>query len=127
MPDIKKHKKVLRDNISGVNPNYLRKNLNITRSKCDDFRMRLIQILRTDICNIVLEYYDSKDINVLIKYIEINKVQEEYFKKAVTERLVKEFILQEKREDYNSIPKESIIYISRIMLHFMKIIAQEFQ
>lgn len=129
MPEIKKHKKIYRDNISCVNSNFLRVTLNIKKSLHDDFRVRVLHYLDGDISDIVLQYYESKDISVLSNYIELNGVPEEHFAKDPTRRLITERILQDKlpNEKEYRISKDAILYLSRILLYKMRIIAQDFQ
>jgi len=127
MPPIKRE--LYRDNIASINANFLKNKLNIKKSQCDNFRWQVMNYLVNDMCELVMEYYESKDVNVLFNYIELNGILEDHFKKEPTRRLIIECILQEKmpREEKYVLPKDVIMCLARILFHKMKIIAQDFQ
>lgn len=122
----KKHFVVYRDNIASVNDNYLRTKFGIKASQCDNFRTRIINFLE-ELKDIVIEYYESKDINILNNYIGINGVSEEYFKKEPTKRLIIEIILQNNLpQQHFVLADDAILLLARILFRQMLIISQDF-
>lgn len=123
----KKHFVVYRDNIASINANYLRTKFGIKASQCDNFRRCIINFLEEELKDIVIKYYELKDINILNNYIDINGVSEEYFKKEPTKRLIIEIILQNNLpQQHFVLADDAILLLARILFRQMLIISQDF-
>lgn len=121
-----------RDNIACVNPNFLKTNFNIKRSKCDDFRTDVIDCIESDeFKNLVFRYCRTKNPNVLINYINEKNIQNiEYFSQAGTCRLIMEYIIQETEEfnTFNINMLENVkMYLARILYYHMNIISNKYK
>lgn len=125
----RQHIKVYRDNIICVNDNFLRKKLGVKKSQADSFRRQVIDsLMQEELKNIVLKYFESKDINILNDYIETNGIPEECFGQEPTKRLIIEYILQENYPKQNFVlGKTAVKLLSRILYSQLVALSQCYQ